>query len=207
MAEKQFKTTKKVKVLGQVEYLNTATGELETMNVTSVEERDFNFTKVWLNDLLGKLGIISNAKTKFSYWFLDHINKENMVTMTYRQMEKASGLSYETVGRTMQALIGANFIVKINSGCYMVNPDVMFKGTKNTRQNLLIQYNDNVEKNKGSKETDIAKKVAEMESLKHMLKDISNRINNLDKEIKGANLVEAVEDEFSTPEEAYLDAI
>ena len=40
------RTTKKVKVVGQVEYLNTNTGELETMNVTTVEERDFNFTKV-----------------------------------------------------------------------------------------------------------------------------------------------------------------
>lgn len=191
------KTTKKVKVVGQVEYLNTNTGELETMNVTTVEERDFNFTKVWLTDLLSKLGIISNSKTKFAYWFLDHLNRENMVTMTYRQLADKSGYSYKTVSQTMQALIGANFIVKVNTGCYMVNPDVMFKGAKNTRQNLLIQYNDTVKKNKGTDETVLADKVAQLARYKAMLQNISKDIAKLENEIKTATtkaLIEADEE-------------
>lgn len=187
------KTTKKVKVVGQVEYLNTNTGELETMNVTTVEERDFNFTKVWLTDLLSKLGIISNSKTKFAYWFLDHLNRENMVTMTYRQLADKSGYSYKTVSQTMQALIGANFIVKVNTGCYMVNPDVMFKGAKNTRQNLLIQYNDTVKKNKGTDETVLADKVAQLARYKAMLQNISKDIAKLESEIKTANTKAMIE--------------
>lgn len=187
------KTTKKVKVVGQVEYLNTNTGELETMNVTTVEERDFNFTKVWLTDLLSKLGIISNSKTKFAYWFLDHLNRENMVTMTYRQLADKSGYSYKTVSQTMQALIGANFIVKVNTGCYMVNPDVMFKGAKNTRQNLLIQYNDTVKKNKGTDETVLADKVAQLARYKAMLQNISKDIAKLESEIKTATTKAMIE--------------
>lgn len=190
-------TSKKVKVVGQVEYLNTATGELETMNVTTVEDRDFNFTKVWLTDLLAKLGIISNSKTKFAYWFLDHLNKENMVTMTYRQLAKASGYSYETVSRTMQALIGANFVVKVNTGCYMVNPDVLFKGTRNARQNLLIQYNDTVKENKKNPETNLAEKQAELLRMQAMLKSVSSRINELNKEISGITFVESIEGQAS----------
>lgn len=187
------RTTKKVKVVGQVEYLNTNTGELETMNVTTVEERDFNFTKVWLTDLLSKLGIISNSKTKFAYWFLDHLNRENMVTMTYRQLADKSGYSYKTVSQTMQALIGANFIVKVNTGCYMVNPDVMFKGAKNTRQNLLIQYNDTVKKNKGTDETVLADKVAQLARYKTMLQNISKDIAKLESEIKTATTKAMIE--------------
>lgn len=187
------RTTKKVKVVGQVEYLNTNTGELETMNVTTVEERDFNFTKVWLADLLSKLGIISNSKTKFAYWFLDHLNRENMVTMTYRQLADKSGYSYKTVSQTMQALIGANFIVKVNTGCYMVNPDVMFKGAKNTRQNLLIQYNDTVKKNKGTDETVLADKVAQLARYKAMLQNISKDIAKLESEIKTATTKAMIE--------------
>lgn len=187
------RTTKKVKVVGQVEYLNTNTGELETMNVTTVEERDFNFTKVWLTDLLSKLGIISNSKTKFAYWFLDHLNRENMVTMTYRQLADKSGYSYKTVSQTMQALIGANFIVKVNTGCYMVNPDVMFKGAKNTRQNLLIQYNDTVKKNKGTDETVLADKVAQLARYKAMLQNISKDIAKLESEIKTATTKAMIE--------------
>ena len=187
------RTTKKVKVVGQVEYLHTNTGELETMNVTTVEERDFNFTKVWLTDLLSKLGIISNSKTKFAYWFLDHLNRENMVTMTYRQLADKSGYSYKTVSQTMQALIGANFIVKVNTGCYMVNPDVMFKGAKNTRQNLLIQYNDTVKKNKGTDETVLADKVAQLARYKAMLQNISKDIAKLESEIKTATTKAMIE--------------
>ena len=37
-------TTKRVKVVGTEEYINTRTGELEQMQVTSIEDRDFNFT-------------------------------------------------------------------------------------------------------------------------------------------------------------------
>lgn len=191
--EDKRRTTKKVKVVGQVEYLNTSTGELETMNVTTVEERDFNFTKVWLTDLMSKLGIISNSKTKFAYWFLDNLNRENMVTMTYRQLADKSGYSYKVVSQTMQALIGANFVVKVNSGCYMVNPDVLFKGAKNTRQNLLIQYNDTVKRNKDTEETKLAEKINQLARYKSMLQNIAKDIARLEDEIQSATMKASIE--------------
>lgn len=189
------KTTKKVKVIGQQQYINTATGEVETMNVTTVEERDFNFTKVWLNDLLSKLGIISNKKTQFAYWFLDNLNRENMVCMTYRQLAEKSKTSYETVSNTMSALIGANFIVKVNAGCYMVNPDVLFKGTKNSRENLLIQYNDTVKRNKEAKEpeTELAELEAQLLRYQKLLQSISNDIANTTRKIEAVKTKQTIE--------------
>ena len=42
----------------------------------------------------------------------------------------------------MNALIESDFLVRINQGSYRVNPDVLFKGGKNDRLNVLIKYRD-----------------------------------------------------------------
>ena len=61
--------------------------------------------------------------------------------MTQRQISEKSGISLKTVSVTMKALLDSNFLRKINGGAYCVNPDVLFKGTRNGRMNVLIQYN------------------------------------------------------------------
>ena len=50
----------------------------------------------------------------------------------------------------MKALIESNFLTRHNSGTYIVNPDVIFKGGKTDRMNVLIQYRDaqNIENEK-----------------------------------------------------------
>ena len=70
------------------------------------------------------------------------LDKENKICMTFRQIADASGMSYQTVYRTMNALIESDFLVRINQGSYRVNPDVLFKGGKNDRLNVLIKYRD-----------------------------------------------------------------
>ena len=62
--------------------------------------------------------------------------------MTYRQIADKSGMSYQTVYRTMNTLLESDFLVKINSGAYRVNPDILFKGGKSDRLNILLQYYD-----------------------------------------------------------------
>ena len=42
----------------------------------------------------------------------------------------------------MKALIESNFLKRRNQGCYVVNPDVIFKGGKTDRMNVLIQYHE-----------------------------------------------------------------
>lgn len=86
------------------------------------------------------MDLIGNQKTKLAFWLLDNLDRENKITMTYRQIADKSGMSYQTVYRTMNALIESDFLVKINGGAYRVNPDVLFKGGKNDRLNVLLQY-------------------------------------------------------------------
>lgn len=133
-------TRKKVKVIGTETYIKQDTGEITEMNVMSIEERDANFHKLWLGHILQSIDLIGNQKTKLAFWILDNLDSENKLTLTYRQIAEKSKVSYQTVHRTMQALIDSDFLVKINIGAYRVNPDVLFKGGKNNRLNVLIKY-------------------------------------------------------------------
>lgn len=135
-------TQKKMKIIGTQQFINMNTGEIEDFQVTSVEERDFNFHKVWMKNFINTLDVVGNKKTKLCFWIIDHINRENQLVMTYRQIAQQTGISLETVRMTMKLLLESDFIRKVNMGCYVVNPDVVFKGPRNGRLNVLNMYID-----------------------------------------------------------------
>lgn len=137
-----MKTSKKVKVVGTQQYLNTTTGRMEDFQVTTIEERDFNFTKVWMRDFISALDLVGNQKTRIAYWVVENLNRENMLTCTYRQISEKTGISLETVRITMKILIEADFLRRVNGGCYVVNPNVIYKGTRSGRLNVLNCYVD-----------------------------------------------------------------
>ena len=139
---KKVKTTsKKVKVIGYQQYLNTSTGEVEEFQVVNIEDRDFDFHKLWLAHIINSLDLIGNQKTRLAFWIIDHLNRENQLIMTYRQIAEKSGISLDTVRVTMKSLLNSDFLVRINQGAYGVNPNVIFKGGRQNRLNVLYQYN------------------------------------------------------------------
>lgn len=133
-------TTKRVKVVGTQQWLNPNTNQMEDFQVVLMEDRDFNFHKVWMHNIVMALDLIGNQKTKLAFWIIDNLNKENQLIMTYRQIAEKSGISLDTVRVTMKALIDSNFLRRINQGAYCVNPEVLFKGSRNGRLNVLLQY-------------------------------------------------------------------
>ena len=134
------KTRKKVKVIGTEQYIKQETGEIKEMQVVTIEERDANFHKLWLEHIIHSMDIIGNQKTRLAFWLIDQRNKENQITMTLRQMAEKSGISLGTVRDTVKALLESNFLQKVNIGVYRINPDVIFKGGKNDRLNVLLEY-------------------------------------------------------------------
>ena len=66
--------------------------------------------------------------------------QDNTVSVTYRYIEKKTGISYQTVAFTMKALQEANLIKKLRTGTYQFNPDIIVKGGSKKRENLLIKY-------------------------------------------------------------------
>ena len=141
---KAMTTTKKVKVIGKEQYINAETGEVEVMNVVSVEDRDFNFHKLWLGHILNSIDLIGNQKTRLAFWILDNLDSENKLIYTYEQIRKETGISSKTIADTFKALASSNFLKKKQSGVWIVNPDFIYKGSRNGRLNVLIQYRDAV---------------------------------------------------------------
>lgn len=133
-------TNKKVKYVGTERYINSRTGEIEEFQVTNIEERDFDFAKVWMRNFILTLDLVGNQKTKLAMWIIDHLNKENQLLGTMREMSELNHMSLETVRTTMKLLQEADFLRKIRSGTYVVNPNVVFKGTRTARLNILHQY-------------------------------------------------------------------
>lgn len=139
---KMLQTTKKQKFVGYKTLIDPETGEPYPMQLNVIEDRDFNFTKVWLQHLVNSLDEISNQKLRLAFWIIDNLDKENQLVMTQRQLAEASGISLKTVSRTMQALCEGEpaFLQKINSGAYRVNPEVMFKGSHSNRMGIIYKY-------------------------------------------------------------------
>lgn len=157
-----MQTTKKQKFVGYKELQDPQTGEVYPMQMNVIEDRDFNFHKVWLQHLINGLDEISNQKLRLAFWIIDNLNKENQLIMTQRVIAEKSGISLQTVSRTMKLLCEPTnedtipFLQKINSGAYRVNPDVLFKGSHSNRMGVCYEYvkTDSQNKEKDNKEKD-----------------------------------------------------
>ena len=136
-------TRRKMKIVGKQAYIDQETGEMNEVRVIDIEERDANFHKIWLSHILNSIDLIGNQKTKLAFWILDNIDSENQLIMTQRKIAKNSGISLYTVSETLKVLMDSNFLQKINSGAYRVNPNVLWKGGKSARMNILFKYHQN----------------------------------------------------------------
>ena len=136
-------TRKKVKVIGTQQYIDPTTGEYKDFNVINIEERDANFHKLWILNIIQSLDLIGNQKTRFAFWLIDHMDSENKICLTLRQMSQESKISLETVRLTVKSLIESDFIIKQNMGVYRINPNCIFKGGKENRCRVLFDYHTN----------------------------------------------------------------
>lgn len=177
MSQKKVKTTsKKQKLIGTQEYVNQNTGEVVPMIVTSIEDRDFNFHKMWLNNLIMSLDEITNRKMELAFWIIENLNKENQLVMTQRKIADKTGISIKTVSETMRLLQQGEipFLVKINSGAYQVNPDVIWKGSHTSRMGIVFDYSKSVCDNKAKEDIDKEAVQMELDEVLVQLQDSAN---------------------------------
>lgn len=130
------------KIIGTQEYINHDTGEIVEMQVIQedVPEKDSGFYKLYMRDFVRTLELVANKKEKVCYWIIDHLSKDNMLIYTYHQMAEEIGVSYDTVASTMKILLDADFLRKHHLGLYIVNPNIIFKGSRSRRLNVLHTY-------------------------------------------------------------------
>lgn len=172
-------TTKKVKFVGTHEFIDAQTGEIKKMQVSDIEDRDFNFHKVWMRNFISTLDLVGNQKTKIAFWIVDNLNKDNQLIYTYRQIAEKTNISLETVRITMKVLLDADFLRKVNNGCYVVNPDIVFKGERGKRLNILNQFH-------SSEHIELS----DEERLANVLQSISTMQKTMDKLLKEAEVLQ-----------------
>ncbi len=88
------------------------------------------------------LDIIGNQKIRVVNYILENINSENLFVGTQRAIAENIEASTKTVNVTIKALIDSDFMTFVQDGVYRVNPNVIFKGSKNKRMNILYKYHD-----------------------------------------------------------------
>lgn len=152
---RKTKINKKEDVVRYEEWTNVNTGETKPFAVINKEiNGDTNWWKLWVTDLLATLGLIGNVKIKVLMYIMDNINPyDNTFGGTIREIAEGSKTSNTTVQRVLKILIDeANFLVKVRTGTYQINPNVLAKGSHKKRVGLMVQY----DKSKaGSKSDDI----------------------------------------------------
>lgn len=132
------KTIKRKTELEPRTLLDPVTGE-EITAVTTLEEvpADQNFSKVWLKEFVQGMGAISNIKTKVAFWIIDHMDRQNRLFMTQREIAQKSGFALATITRTLTILQNEDFLHKLPHGYgYQVNPKIIYRGGHKKRMAL-----------------------------------------------------------------------
>lgn len=135
-------TVKKQIFVGTKELMDTETGEIIPVQLKQIEDRDFNFHKIWLKMFINGLEGIANKKIKLAFWIIDNLDKENKLCYTFRRIAEETKISIDTVIRTMKELQKGNppFLKKLQSGVYVVNPEILYKGSHRGRMGIIYQF-------------------------------------------------------------------
>lgn len=135
--------TKSQTIVGKQSYVNEITGEISEFVVIDKNiSKDFNFHKIWLQDVLNVLDSFGNKKILVITHLLKIMrNEDNTFSGSYRELAEQCEVSLPTVSLVMRELLDSDVIKKIASSTYQFNPSLIIKGTSDKRKNLLIRYN------------------------------------------------------------------
>lgn len=113
---------------------------MPTANPDEKNMKDMNFYKLFLMGFERVLKRIGNKKTELFLWIIHNMTKDNLLYYSFREISDKSGISYATVAQTMKELHEEDFLRRESSGIYIVNPDVIFKGTYQRRCMAWYRY-------------------------------------------------------------------
>ena len=109
-----------------------------------MEDRDFNFHKLWFGHFIQSLDSITNKRLKLAFWIIDHLDSNNKLIMSTSEIAEETGISLRTVKATIKTLQEGDvpFLKKIGKGggAYMVNPAIVFKGAAGKRMAVMYDY-------------------------------------------------------------------
>jgi predicted transcriptional regulator len=146
MAKNAMQKTSKLKevTVRYEDWVNKDTGEIRSFAVVDKPySSDFNFHKIWLEDLAKVLDILGGTKFKVFSHILKIINPySNEVGFTTREISEELSVSRPVVMDVVSKLIQADFMRKVRIATYKINPKMLVKGTHDKRVGLMLKYDD-----------------------------------------------------------------
>lgn len=124
---------------GTKRFVDQETGELVEVQQIA-QTGDVDFKKIWLGHILDAVNEVGNQKMRVLMHLLDKIDYQNRYVGTYEMIAKAIGCHKKTVGELMAVLLKKDVISRPQRGVIRVNPNVIFKGSKGGRMNILMRY-------------------------------------------------------------------
>lgn len=118
------------------------TGEVMQVNqTTKLVYGSKNFWKLYMREFISVLKELSDKQYKVFVYILEHTRpSDNRFTATYHDIMKDVGCCRQTVASTLKKLQKTNFMQKVQTGIWIVNPNVMVKGNDRKRNMLLSEY-------------------------------------------------------------------
>jgi hypothetical protein len=135
-----------------------------SLNLTS-NETDFNFHKVWLEELTNLLELIGGQKLKVLNHILLSMDRENTYISTVRGTSEKLNLSIETVTKAIKILKASGYLKMLQNGIYMVNPDLIIRGGSTKRQIVKAKFEGKTPPDKIMSKTKISKKDRELAAI------------------------------------------
>jgi len=126
--------------IGRKRYVDPDTGEERWFDVISQEASDFNFNKIWLALLMDSIDAVGNKKMQVLKWLMSNKDSKNQIIGTQDRIAKEIGISKPTVNETIRALKHVDAIRQVQSGVLQLNPEMIFKGHKERRMSVILEY-------------------------------------------------------------------
>lgn len=115
----------------------------EIIEVNQITKRIYGqkaFWKVYLTDFMNVLGILDSKQLDILIYIAENTQPStNTFLGTYKQIAKDVGCSQPTIAKVLKKLKEKGFIKSIQTGAYIVNPNILMKGDP-TKQQILLQY-------------------------------------------------------------------
>ncbi len=142
--DRQFSTINARTIVSEqpVKLVNVDTGEqIVATQVYKTVYGSQQYWKCFMSDFLRVLGVVGNKQLDVLIHILDNTSPlDNTFHGTYKTIQQATGISQMTISRVMPRLQELGYVKMLHYGCWMVNPQLLVKGSEEHRKLLLVEY-------------------------------------------------------------------
>lgn len=133
---------KGIEFKGQRTLTDPDTGEVIECQAAVVRDcGDYNFQKFWLQNAMSAIDELSNKRMKVVMYLLgESMKRSNMIVKTVEEIARDVGCGTTVVQETITILYKHDILRRKGPGVRMFNPSVIWKGSGNRRQAIILEY-------------------------------------------------------------------